>query len=104
MATAGLQYRLTIHDYAPICPRITMVDWGGSYCASPSAQHCRLCIGKVGTQFGPVDIDDWRAAYARIVAGAETKFNRFFCNAGMACETKGAVCEDNRCLTPVQFC
>jgi GT2 family glycosyltransferase/glycosyltransferase involved in cell wall biosynthesis len=69
---AGLRYRLTIHDYAPVCPRITMVDWGGSYCASPSTTHCRTCIAKVGTEFGKVDIDDWRAAYGQVVDGAET--------------------------------
>lgn len=67
---AGLRYHLTIHDYAPVCPRITMVDWGGSYCASPSTNYCRTCIGKVGTEFGPVDIDDWRSAYGHIIEGA----------------------------------
>ncbi len=72
IAAAELRYRLTVHDYTPICPRITMVDWGGSYCASPSTHHCRTCISKAGTEFGPVDIDAWRAAYGAIVAGAET--------------------------------
>jgi GT2 family glycosyltransferase/glycosyltransferase involved in cell wall biosynthesis len=68
---AGLRYHLTIHDYAPVCPRITMVDWGGSYCASPSRTHCRICIETVGTEFGKVDIDDWRAAYGEVVARAD---------------------------------
>jgi hypothetical protein len=68
---AGLAYHLTIHDYAPVCPRITMVDWGGSYCASPSPNHCRTCISKAGTEFGEVDIDEWRQAYARVVDSAE---------------------------------
>jgi len=68
---AGLRYHLTIHDYAPVCPRITMVDWGGSYCASPSPDHCRTCISKAGTEFGNVDIDDWRTAYGRVVDNAD---------------------------------
>lgn len=71
IAEAGLTYRLTIHDYTPICPRITMVDWGGSYCHSPAPEHCRTCISKAGTEFGAVDIDHWREAYGHVVRSAE---------------------------------
>jgi hypothetical protein len=71
---AGLAYDFTWHDYAPACPRITMVDWGGIYCERPSVDYCRVCIDKAGTRFGPVDIDAWRSAYAGVLAGARRVF------------------------------
>lgn len=67
---AGLEYDFTIHDYAPICPRINMIDWSGSYCSSPSTDFCRVCIARVGTPFGYVDIDEWRATYQSLIDGA----------------------------------
>ena len=67
---AGLEYDFTIHDYAPICPRINMIDWSGGYCSSPSARYCRECISRMGTPFGDIDIDEWRARYKLLVNGA----------------------------------
>ena len=67
---AGLEYDFTVHDYAPVCPRITMIDRGGSFCGSPSADYCRECISRIGTPFGEVDIDLWRARYGALLNGA----------------------------------
>ena len=70
IAAAGLEYDFTVHDYAPVCPRITMIDWSGGYCSSPSAEFCRTCIARVGTPFGQVDIDEWRTRYKLLLNGA----------------------------------
>lgn len=67
-------YDLTIHDYAPICPRVHMVDWGGSYCESPSVEYCQICVGKAGTPFGAVDARAWREVYAAFMRGARRIF------------------------------
>ncbi|MET0372875.1 MAG: glycosyltransferase [Rhizorhabdus sp.] len=70
-ALAGLEYVVTLHDYLPVCPRITMIDWGGSYCDSPSTNYCGECIARAGTPFGEVDIVTWRRRYAALIDGAE---------------------------------
>jgi len=64
---AGLRYDVTVHDYAPICPRINMIDWGGSYCNTPSAAYCRICIDRSGTPFENVDFDKWISLYRKVL-------------------------------------
>jgi glycosyltransferase involved in cell wall biosynthesis len=70
LARASLPYDFTWHDYAPLCPRLSMVDWGGIYCASPSTAYCQVCMDKAGSRFGPVNIAAWRETYARFVRRA----------------------------------
>jgi hypothetical protein len=62
---AGIEYDFSIHDYVSVCPRINMIDWSGQYCDSPSPNYCQGCIDRLGTPFGPQDIELWRARYGR---------------------------------------
>jgi GT2 family glycosyltransferase len=71
---AGLPYDFTVHDYAALCPRLNMVDWGGVYCDNRSDDHCRVCLSKGGVRVGPVDIADWRGTYRQVLAGARAVF------------------------------
>lgn len=68
---AGLKYDFTVHDYAPICPRITMMDWGGSYCDTPSRKYCETCLERCGSNFESVDIYNWTKLYKSVLDGAE---------------------------------
>lgn len=70
VARSGAMFDFTVHDYTPICPRITMADWGGAYCASPAESYCELCISRDGTPFGQVDIHEWRASYLTVLQSA----------------------------------
>lgn len=71
---AGLAYDFTLHDYAPVCPRINMIDWSGMYCDSPSSTYCGDCLARGGTRFGAQDIDAWRARYRAVLLGARNVF------------------------------
>lgn len=70
IALAGLDYYYTIHDYTPICPRVTMIDWGGSFCDTPSQAYCRLCVERDGSPFGKIDVGEWRQLYREVMDGA----------------------------------
>lgn len=74
VAQAGLSYDFTIHDYAAVCPRVSMVDWGGVYCDNRSEDHCRVCLQKPGVKFGRVDIAAWRGEYGAMLEGARRVF------------------------------
>lgn len=38
-----------IHDYALICPRVTLVDGSGSYCGEPAVSVCEICVKRNGS-------------------------------------------------------
>ncbi len=71
---------ITIHDYAWICPRVTLTTPGGRYCQEPAVEQCRRCIDffqpHVGLQHfvedAQGDIAQYRKAFSRILAKAET--------------------------------
>ncbi len=67
---AGLPLDVTIHDYTPVCPRLTMIDWSGAFCDSPSTRYCGICIGRAGSPFGAVDTDEWREEYRHLFSEA----------------------------------
>lgn len=67
---AGLTYIVTLHDYVPVCPRMSMVDWSGVFCDSPNADYCQICIDKIGSPFGEVDVAAWRSDYGALLGGA----------------------------------
>jgi glycosyltransferase involved in cell wall biosynthesis len=39
---------VVIHDYAWICPRITLVAGQGRYCGEPNSQECEHCYSDIG--------------------------------------------------------
>jgi GT2 family glycosyltransferase/glycosyltransferase involved in cell wall biosynthesis len=40
----GIPYVVTIHDYFYGCPRVTLLDEGGTFCGAPAADHCGPCL------------------------------------------------------------
>jgi len=42
--TLELPYRVTVHDYLAICPRINFVDLSGRYCGEPGLAGCQRCL------------------------------------------------------------
>ncbi|MDV6344322.1 glycosyltransferase [Nitrosomonas sp. Is37] len=71
---------ITIHDYAWICPRVTLTTPGGRYCQEPPVEQCRRCIDFFQPHTGlqhfvedaQGDIAQYRKAFSRILAKAET--------------------------------
>lgn len=82
----GIPYDVSLHDYLPICPRITMMDESGYYCEESqySVENCTRCLRINGfdtdernqimllnkfDEFGG-DIRSWREYYAAKLARA----------------------------------
>ncbi len=42
-------YEVFVHDYAWICPRVTLIDGGGRYCGEPAVSVCRACVRRNGS-------------------------------------------------------
>ena len=45
-------YDVFVHDYAWICPRITLIDGSGRYCGEPAIAVCQRCVKRNGTTLG----------------------------------------------------
>jgi len=43
-------YDVMIHDYAWICPRVTLIDGSGRYCGEPAVTVCQTCIRRHGSR------------------------------------------------------
>ena len=69
-AAAGIPYDCTLHDYYAICPQYHLVTEGGEYCGEPDAQGCGACLARRPAQWG-LDIGAWRAAFGKLLRGAE---------------------------------
>ncbi|MBS0379702.1 MAG: glycosyltransferase [Proteobacteria bacterium] len=46
----GVPYDVMIHDYAWICPRITLIDGSGKYCGEPDVTACASCLRRNGSR------------------------------------------------------
>jgi glycosyltransferase involved in cell wall biosynthesis len=59
-------YDVFIHDYAWICPRITLIDGSGGYCGEPAVSVCRSCVRRNGSNLGddPISVPALRARSA----------------------------------------
>lgn len=68
-AVVGVPYDYTLHDYHPICPQYHLVTEDGRYCGEPDAAGCAACLARRPGQWG-MDIGSWRAAFARVLRGA----------------------------------
>lgn len=74
--------RLTIHDYAWICPQLTLTTIDKNYCQEPSFSGCNLCISKQGSHKGlsgfikefEGDITKYRSFFNKILSNAEIVF------------------------------
>lgn len=85
-------FDITVHDYAWICPRVTLSALHGVYCGEPTAVKCNLCIKLYGAHDGLLpyvdessqDITRYRMFFAdffskadKIYAGAADIVTRF---------------------------
>jgi GT2 family glycosyltransferase len=72
VARIGVPYRVFIHDYAWICPRVSLLNGGGVYCGEPALEACEACVSQHGAAFEePTSVAELRKLSARILGGAE---------------------------------
>jgi GT2 family glycosyltransferase/glycosyltransferase involved in cell wall biosynthesis len=45
----AVPYEVFVHDYAWICPRITLLNGAGQYCGEPALEVCEACVDEHGT-------------------------------------------------------
>lgn len=45
----GPPYDVFVHDYAWICPRVTLIGGTGRYCGEPAIAGCNACVRRNGT-------------------------------------------------------
>ena len=48
----NVPYEIMVHDYAWICPRVTLIDGSGRYCGEPAVSTCQACVRKNGSRLG----------------------------------------------------
>lgn len=63
-------YDRYVHDYAGICPRVTLVGRGGHYCGEPDIVECRRCVRELGTRVEETDVDHLRRETGRELSRA----------------------------------
>jgi GT2 family glycosyltransferase/glycosyltransferase involved in cell wall biosynthesis len=51
-ALLGVPMDVFVHDYATICPRVTLVTTSNRYCGEPEAAQCESCIADLGSRLG----------------------------------------------------
>jgi glycosyltransferase involved in cell wall biosynthesis len=66
----GVPGDFSVHDYAVICPQVTLTDAAGRYCGEPDAAGCNACLEARPT-WPRSDIDSWRKKYAPVVRNAD---------------------------------
>jgi O-antigen biosynthesis protein len=76
----GASFKVVLHDYAPLCPQIHLMNGAGIYCGERGVKQCQACLasnsGPPAQVHGPtpfgggLDIESWRAAYHRLLRSA----------------------------------
>lgn len=66
----GVPYVVHVHDYAGICPRVTLVGPTGRYCGESGPAACRACVHALGSLVGETDVDHLRRGTGHELAGA----------------------------------
>jgi GT2 family glycosyltransferase len=49
-ALLGVPMDVFVHDYAAICPRVTLVTTSNRYCGEPEARQCEACVADLGSR------------------------------------------------------
>jgi len=84
----GIPMDVVVHDYAAICPRVTLVTVTGRYCGEPDAEQCMACVADLGSRLREeITVPALRARTAADLAAArsvtfpsaevETRFRRY---------------------------
>ena len=64
-------YDIFVHDYAWICPRVTLIDGSGRYCGEPAVTICQACVRRNGSNLGEtISVPALRARSNRWLRGA----------------------------------
>ena len=67
---------IAIHDYFSVCPSWVLLDNHGRFCNVPAIERCRECLASHKGSFLPLavnrNIDEWREAWGRCLATADT--------------------------------
>jgi hypothetical protein len=66
----GVPADFSVHDYAVICPQVTLTDAAGRYCGEPDAAGCNACLA-ARPSWPRLDIASWRQKYAPLVRNAD---------------------------------
>jgi glycosyltransferase involved in cell wall biosynthesis len=53
-------YKIIIHDYFVICPRINLVNKSGVYCNEPPESECNKCLSNFPIKLNAISIREWR--------------------------------------------
>jgi len=70
-----IPYDVFVHDYALICPRITLIDGAGGYCGEPPVWVCETCVKHNGSSLGEdISVAALRARSAVWLTGARRVF------------------------------
>ena len=66
-----IPYDVFVHDYAWICPRITLIDGSGRYCGEPAVAVCNACVRRHGSNLDErISVAALRARSATWLQGA----------------------------------
>jgi glycosyltransferase involved in cell wall biosynthesis len=68
----GIPYDVIVHDFAMICPRVTLIGGMGRYCGEPAdVTECDDCVADHGVRIGRAGpVGELRARTAALAAGA----------------------------------
>jgi glycosyltransferase involved in cell wall biosynthesis len=67
----GVPYDVHIHDYAWLCPRVSLVGAYSRYCGEPDLAACEACVADLGHFLQEeITVGALRARSARFLAGA----------------------------------
>jgi GT2 family glycosyltransferase len=71
----SIPYDLFVHDYAWICPRVTLIDGTGRYCGEPASSTCDRCVRRNGSALGEsLSVATLRARSRRWITEARDVF------------------------------
>lgn len=70
IATLGVAFDFTVHDYYTICPQVNFLPFlDAQYCGEPEARHCNACLA-ANPAGGAHDINSWRARHGWLLQDA----------------------------------
>lgn len=71
LAGLGVPYRIFVHDYVWICPRVSLLNGDGVYCGEPAVTACEVCVAAHGVaNQEPINVAQLRGRSVRLMAGA----------------------------------
>jgi GT2 family glycosyltransferase len=71
---ADIKYDFTLHDYAPICPRVNLIDDSHKFCGGVAPKKCQQCVDRNNSSFGFVNVENWTASNKEFLRGARCVF------------------------------